>query len=70
MRYSFGDEVDRVFICAGAGGGTGAGTVCPLVHTAKEYQESVGASSESVGVILALPKKSEGKRVNENAYNT
>jgi cell division GTPase FtsZ len=70
MRYSFGDEVDKVFICAGAGGGTGAGTLCPLVQTAKEYQESIDASSNSVGVILALPKKSEGKRVNENALNT
>ena len=70
MRYSFGDEVDRVFICAGAGGGTGAGTVCPLIKSAKEYQESVGSNSDSVGVILALPKKSEGKRVNENAHST
>ena len=70
MKYSFGDEVDKVFVCAGAGGGTGAGTVCPLVNTAKEYQDSVGSQSKSVGVILALPKKSEGKRVSENAYKT
>ena len=70
MKYSFGEEVDRVFVCAGAGGGTGAGTVAPLVKTAQEYQESVGSKSKSVGVILALPKKSEGKKVSENAHNT
>jgi len=69
MRYSFGEEFDRIFICAGAGGGTGAGTLVPLVHTAKELQETVKMANNKVGVILALPKNSEGKRVSENAYN-
>ena len=68
MKYSFGDNFDRVFICAGAGGGTGAGTVVPLVHAAKELQETVNADSKKVGVILALPKASEGRKVNANAF--
>ena len=70
MKYSFGDNMDRIFVCAGAGGGTGAGTVVPLVHAAKELQETVKADSKKVGVILALPKASEGKKVNANAHET
>lgn len=69
MRYSFGDEFDRIFVCAGSGGGTGAGCVVPLVHTSVELQKSLGIEPK-VGVILALPKYSEGKRVNANAYKT
>jgi cell division GTPase FtsZ len=70
MRYSFGEDFDRIFICAGAGGGTGAGTLVPLIDTALELYDIVSCSSHKVGVILALPKISEGKRVNANAYNT
>jgi len=42
----------------------------PLVKTAKELQETLQSDSRKVGVILALPKYSEGKRVNANAYET
>ena len=70
MRYSFGEDFDRIFICAGAGGGTGSGTVCPLVDTALELYDIVKCSSTKVGVILALPKNSEGKKVNANAFRT
>jgi cell division GTPase FtsZ len=70
MYDSFGEDVDRIFVCAGAGGGSGSGTVCPLVDTALEMQKSIKCKSDKVGVILALPKHSEGKRVNANAYNT
>jgi cell division GTPase FtsZ len=68
MRYSFGEQLDRIIVCAGAGGGTGSGTVVPLVHAAKQLQETVGCASSKVGVILALPKYSEGKKVNANSY--
>jgi cell division GTPase FtsZ len=70
MRDSFGDDIDRVFVCAGAGGGSGAGMCEPLIHAAKELQEIVNATNKKVGCILALPKHSEGKKVNENAHNT
>ena len=59
MRYSFGESFDRIFICAGAGGGTGSGMVTPLVNLAKEVQELVKTKEKQVGVILTLPKKSE-----------
>tara|TARA_Y100001938_G_scaffold71254_2_gene98796 strand:+ start:12098 stop:13240 length:1143 start_codon:yes stop_codon:yes gene_type:complete len=70
MRGVFGDDFDRIFICAGAGGGTGAGTSIPLIHAAKELCEASKCPTKKVGVILALPKISEGKRVNANAHKT
>jgi len=70
MRRSFGPTLDRIFVCAGAGGGTGAGTAVHLVDTAIELQKSLRCTSEKVGVIVALPKMAEGKRVAANAYNT
>ena len=70
LRFSFGEDYDRIFVCAGAGGGTGAGSVVPLVHTVNELNEIVNAPTRKVGVILALPKVSEGKKVNANAFNT
>ena len=70
MYDSFGESVDRIFICAGAGGGSGAGTLCPLVETAQEMQRSIKAPTNKVGVVLALPKHSEGKKVNANAFST
>jgi len=70
MRYSFGESFDRIFICAGAGGGTGSGMVTPLVNLAKEVQELVQTQEKQVGVILTLPKKSEGAKVNLNAAIT
>jgi len=70
MKYSFGEELDRIIVSLGAGGGSGAGMMEPLVYAAKELQETVKASAKQVGVILALPKASEGKKVNSNAHAT
>ena len=67
LRYSFGDEFDRIFVCLGAGGGTGAGTMIPLINTSIELQKSLDIEPK-VGVIIALPKYSEGKKVNANAH--
>jgi cell division GTPase FtsZ len=69
MSRSFGPVFDRIFVCVGAGGGTGAGTVLDLVDTAAELQESLKIKSK-VGVVVALPKNSEGARVCHNAYWT
>jgi len=68
MRYSFGESFDRIFVCAGGGGGSGSGMVGPLVETAFELQNSLnGNLKNKVGVILTLPKKSEGSKVLSNA---
>jgi len=70
IRQAVGTDIDRIFVTVGAGGGTGAGVCSELVKVAKEYQDTVKASSPYVGVILALPKISEGKKVSLNAYET
>lgn len=70
IRDSFGEDVDRIFVCAGAGGGSGAGMVEPLIHTAREAQKIMHSGTDKVGCILALPKHSEGQKVNENAFHT
>lgn len=68
MRRCFGPTFDRIIICVGAGGGTGAGTVMPLVAKALELQEANKCESKQVGVIVALPKITEGKKPNANAF--
>lgn len=70
VKHSVGTDVDRVFAVVGAGGGTGAGVCTELVKTLKEYQTTIKAPSPYVGLILALPKLSEGKKVSQNAYET
>lgn len=70
IRQAVGTDIDRIFVTVGAGGGTGAGVCTELVKVAKEYQNTIKATSPYVGVILALPKISEGKKVSLNAYET
>jgi cell division GTPase FtsZ len=70
MRRSFGPSLDRIFVCVGAGGGTGAGTAVHLVDTAVELQKALKTQSQKVGVIVALPKAAEGKRPAANSFNT
>jgi len=70
IKESVGTDIDRIFVTVGAGGGTGAGVCSELVKTVQEYQETIKASSSYVGLILALPKLSEGKKVSQNAYDT
>jgi cell division GTPase FtsZ len=68
MRRCFSQSFDRIIVTVGAGGGTGAGTVVPLVETASELQVALKCPTDKVGVIVALPKNTEGKKVNANAY--
>lgn len=67
MRYSFGESFDRIFVCAGGGGGSGSGMMAPIVEQAQELQRMLNTSSKQVGVILTLPRKSEGQKVHANA---
>lgn len=67
MRRAFGEQFDRVFVCCGAGGGTGSGIACDLAKAAAELQQATECKSPQVGMIVALPKKSEGSRVADNS---
>jgi len=70
LKYAFTDKIDKIFVCVGAGGGSGAGMMKPLVLSSKEIQENAKCRSNKVGLILALPKNSEGKKVCANALQT
>lgn len=69
MRKNFGNSFDRVFICAGAGGGTGTGTALRIAEATQEMMNlsDIDCKSDKVGLILTLPKISEGKKVATNA---
>lgn len=73
MRRSFGKEFDRVFVCIGAGGGTGSGacdTVIDIAHDiARSFKIEAVADDPVVGVIVSMPKAAEGGKVNANAHN-
>lgn len=67
MRHTFGEDVERILICVGAGGGTGSGSAIPLFKLARYYLSNLG-KPEKVGMIVTLPKRTEGGRVQANAY--
>jgi len=68
MRYSFGEDIERIVICCGSGGGTGSGSIIPLYKLAKYYFKQIGRPEGKVGMVVTLPKKTEGGKVQGNAY--
>lgn len=68
MRRTFGDDVDRIIVCSGAGGGTGTGSTTGLLKLAKNYMQQMGKEPK-VGLIMSIPKFSEGGTVQKNAYD-
>ena len=74
LKSIIGEKVDRIIICAGVAGGSGGGSVVPLVKLCKKYFTYVGKevnASERVGVIASLPTTGESASpvVAKNAYN-
>lgn len=71
MQGIFGD-VDRILVCAGAGGGTGGGSCLCLVEVAKKYLTYLGVEdvNSKVGVLLTLPTAGEAASpvVADNAH--
>ncbi|MHC4643540.1 MAG: AAA-type ATPase lid domain-containing protein [Planctomycetota bacterium] len=71
-RRIFGNHVDHIMICFGAGGGAGSGSIVELIDIAKRYARSIGLKnpSKKVGVIMTLPAvgKVGSPLVSENAY--
>lgn len=67
MRKSFGASFDRIIVAATAGGGTGAGGVFEAVNTAHDLIDKLelrgkDSADPQVGVIIALPKESDGRK--------
>ncbi|MHC4310695.1 MAG: AAA-type ATPase lid domain-containing protein, partial [Planctomycetota bacterium] len=54
---TFGNRVDHIMVCFGAGGGAGSGSVVELINIAKRYARYIGLKnpSKNVGVIMTLP---------------
>jgi cell division GTPase FtsZ len=71
MRRCFGTEFDRIFVCIGAGGGTGSGAAGTLIEIAHDIAKSLKVEDETtntaVGAIVSLPKVAESAKVNFNA---
>ncbi len=67
MRATFGEDIDRILICSSSGGGSGSGSIVPLVRRARRYMQEIGKEPK-VGVIVAIPKKSEGGKAQANAF--
>jgi cell division GTPase FtsZ len=68
MRFSLGEDIDRILITVGAGGGTGSGFALGLVRLARYYLKNLG-KEDNVGIVISMPKKTEGGRVQHNAYH-
>lgn len=66
LTKAWGPSFDRAFICASLGGGTGSGTVAPLVETARKYMTAKGLVPK-VGAIVSLPRVQEGQTQAKNA---
>lgn len=67
MRHSFGEDIERIMVCCGLGGGTGTGSAIGLFKLAKYYLENLGKKAQ-VGMMVTLPKKTEGGKVQGNAF--
>ena len=71
MTRVFG-KVDHIFVCAGLGGGSGAGTIVQCLELAKTYMNYIGYDepNKRVGAIVTLPTVGEAASpiVASNAY--
>jgi len=74
LKKAFGAGYERVLVCAGAGGGTGAGGVARVLEICHDLNQSLGKETKDtdakVGCILALPTRGEGIKVQENSKKT
>lgn len=71
MMRCWGEGVEQVWICVGAGGGSGTGSWAKIVDLVHEFCNSTDIEKpggKHVGVIMTMPKRSEGARVQTNAY--
>lgn len=72
-RQTFGQEVDHIMVCVGAGGGTGGGSATGLIEVAKRYARYIGLSNpdKKVGAVMTLPTVGEASSpmVAQNAHD-
>jgi cell division protein FtsZ len=71
LMRSWGEGVEQVFVCVGGGGGSGTGSWPVIVDAMREYCKSTNVEkpiTKHLGVIMTMPKRSEGSRVQRNAH--
>jgi cell division GTPase FtsZ len=71
MMRSWGEGVEQIYICVGAGGGSGTGSWAEIVQLAHDYCAATNVEKpipKHIGVIMTIPKRSEGARVQGNAW--
>ena len=66
IRDYIGEDVDRILITVGGGGGTGSGCAVGLVEIARQFMADHGKDPRSVGLVVSKPKASEGAQVQDN----
>ena len=74
LKRTFKGGFDRVLVCIGAGGGTGAGGGPVVVDIARDLCETYGVEGSPtdarVGAVVALPTRAEGSKVQLTAKET
>ena len=73
MKQVFGSNIDSILINVGLGGGSGGGSLIPLIMVAKRYMQFLGHVEDvdrRVGVIMTLPTNGESTSttVSTNAF--
>lgn len=69
FKRNLGDELDYVFVCFGAAGGTGAGAFPKAVEIVQRLMDETRRPVR-VGAIVALPKDAEGQQFAKNALHS
>ncbi len=68
----FSENVDHLMVAFGSGGGTGSGSVVPLIETIRSCAKHIGLKKidRRIGVLCTLPSAGEAAspKVGENAY--
>jgi len=70
LMRSWGEGVEQMWVCVGAGGGSGTGSWPVLVKAIREFGSSTNVEApieKHLGIIMTMPKRSEGSRVQQNA---
>ncbi len=70
LMRSWGEGAEYLYVCVGGGGGSGTGSWPVLLDAMREYAKSTDIEKplyKHLGLILTLPKRSEGSRVQRNA---
>lgn len=67
LNKSWGSDAEHLWVCVGAGGGSGTGSWPIVLSCVDQWARTNSSSKKSLGIIITIPKYSEGARVQKNA---